>query len=132
MKDKINISGPARITPDKLCITRRSFALTVPHQHTHDTQRHALGVLHRTPPLTRQQIQTDDAVAVDMWVQRDVARWRRRPDEDYFGRFDRVRVAEGELETEGRVRVQRVGAGDRHVDDPGFEVVGAYEGQAVG
>lgn len=131
MKNKINIPGPARITPDKLRIPRRSLALTIADQHTQHTQRHALGILHRTPPLTRQQVETYDTVAVDVRVQRDVARRRRAADEDYLGRFDGIRGAEGELQAEGCVGVEGVGGGDGDVDEPGLEVVGADESEAL-
>ena len=90
MKNKINIPRPQPIRPNKLIITRRSLTLFIPDQHTHNTQRRALSTLHRAPALTRQQIETDNAVAVNVRVQRYIARRRGAAHKDDFWRLDRV------------------------------------------
>ena len=54
--------------------------------------------MHGTPALRIQQIQTYNPVAVDVWVQRDLALGLGEGLEDDFGRFDGVGGGEGEAQ----------------------------------
>ena len=84
--------------------------------------------MHRAPSLRVQQVQTYDAVAVDVRVHGNGAVGRRA--EDDLGRLDRVVFGEGEAQAvEVCGRVERVVEhGDVHV--PFFEVGRGDEGDA--
>lgn len=80
MINKTNIPRPLGITPHKLLIPLRPLVLRVPRQHALDTHADALDVLHRAPPRRAEQVEADDAVGVDVRVDRDGAderRWQR-------------------------------------------------------
>jgi len=106
MKQEINISRPPIITPHKLCIIRRSLIFTIPRQHALQANTHALHIVHRTPRLLVQQVQTNDPVRVDVRVHRDVMGGITH--EDHFRRLDWVGGREAEGEPEGFGRVERV------------------------
>jgi hypothetical protein len=84
--------------------------------------------MHRTPPLSVQQIQANNAIAVNVRVHGNRA--LRRRSELHLGRFDRVGVGESEpqaVEVCGRVDGV-VEDGDVHL--PFFEVGRGDEGDA--
>lgn len=60
-----------RVPPNELLIPGRSLVLGVPRQHALDAHADALDVLDGTPSLIAEKIQTDDAVRVDVRVDRD-------------------------------------------------------------
>jgi hypothetical protein len=55
-------------TPAKILVTRRSLVLGVSRQHALDAHADALDALHGGPAVGAEEVQTDDAVGVDMWV----------------------------------------------------------------
>lgn len=63
-------SPSARHTPTKVLVTRRSLVLGVPGQHALDAHAHAFHALHRRPAVRAEEIQTDDAVGVDVGMDR--------------------------------------------------------------
>ena len=70
------------ISPHEILITRWSLILCVTRQHALDAHAHTFHILYRTPPLSTQQIQADDAIRVDMRVDWD---WTVRcPDKGHF------------------------------------------------
>ncbi len=82
---EMNIPRTLQVAPHKLFIPRRTFVLVVARQHALDAHAYALDVLHGAPALIAQQVQTDDAVGVDMGVHRDGA--IRGLNERHFRRF---------------------------------------------
>lgn len=63
---EIDIPWPQSIAPDKVLVTRRAFILGVARQHALQGHAHALDILHWTPSLLAQEVETDDAVRVDV------------------------------------------------------------------
>lgn len=103
----------------------RSLVLRVAGQHALQAHADALDVLHRTPAGGAEEVEADDAVAVDVWMHGDGAGRRGRGrgkgrggggggggggagDEHDFGRFDGVFVGEAEAEPVGGVGVDGV------------------------
>ena len=70
---EIDIARTPSIAPHKLLITWRPFVLHIPCEHTLYTHADTLDVLDGTPALSAQQIQTNDAVGVDVWMDWDWA-----------------------------------------------------------
>ena len=68
---EINILRPQSVGSDELFISRRSLVLCVPRQHALQTHADAFDILYGTPPLLAQQVETNDAVGVDVRVYRD-------------------------------------------------------------
>ena len=67
---EINVPRPQSIAPDEFLVTRRAFVLGVARQHALQGHAHALNILHRAPPLLTQEVETDDAVRVDVGMYR--------------------------------------------------------------
>lgn len=65
---KINVLRPQLIGTDKVLVTRRPLVLCVSRQHALDRHADALDVLYGTPALVSEQVQANDAVAVDVRV----------------------------------------------------------------
>ena len=61
-----------RIPPHKFLIPGWPLVLRVPRQHALQTHTDALDILHRTPSRGTEEVEADDAVAVDVWVDGDV------------------------------------------------------------
>lgn len=68
---KVNVAWPLPIAPYKLIITWRSLVLRVAGQHALNTHADCFHVLHRAPALGAEQVETDDAVGVDVRMDRD-------------------------------------------------------------
>lgn len=76
------IRSPGTHTLAELLIPLGSFVLGVPGQHALDAHADALDTLDRRPAGRTQKIETDDAVAVDVWMDGDrtptgALRWGR-------------------------------------------------------
>jgi hypothetical protein len=63
------------ISPHEILITRRPLILRVAREHALNAHAHALHILDRTPPLATQQIQADNAIGVNMWMDGDWTVW---------------------------------------------------------
>ncbi|RFU36111.1 hypothetical protein B7463_g287, partial [Scytalidium lignicola] len=63
---EINIPWPSSIVQHETLIALWSFILAIPGQHALYTHADAFDVLHWTPTLSSQEIETNDAVGVDM------------------------------------------------------------------
>ena len=68
---KPNIPRPPLITRHKLLIPRGPFILGIRRQHALDAHADTLDRLHGRPAGTAEQVETDDAVAVDVRVDGD-------------------------------------------------------------
>jgi hypothetical protein len=68
MKHKIDIPRPLSIILDKLIIALRPLLLRITSEHTLQAHTHALYVMNRGPSRAVEQVETDDAVGVDVWV----------------------------------------------------------------
>jgi len=55
----------------KVLIPRRPLVLGIARQHALQTDAHALDVMYRAPSLAIEQVETDDAVGVDVRVHGD-------------------------------------------------------------
>lgn len=70
---KPDIPRPLRVQPHKVVVPGRPLVLRVARQHALQAHAHALDVLHGRPAGRAEQIETDDAVAVDVRVDGDFA-----------------------------------------------------------
>lgn len=95
MEKEVDISRSLRVPPHKLLIPRRSLVLVVPREHTLQAHTYALNIVYRAPALLIQKIQAYYAVRVDVRMDGDMMFGVF--DEDDFGSFDGVGVAEFEL-----------------------------------
>jgi len=68
---KIDVPWAQPVRPDKLLVSRRPLRLGIARQHALDAHADALHILDGTPALVAQKIQADEAVRVDMRVQRN-------------------------------------------------------------
>lgn len=71
MKHKTNIPRPLSIVLDKILITRRPLLLGIARQHALQTDTNTLDIVDGAPALAVKQIETDDAVGVDVRVPGD-------------------------------------------------------------
>lgn len=78
-----DVSGPLCIPPHKFFIAWWPLILGVSCKHALDAHAYACDVLHRTPALGIQQVQADNAIGVDVWVDGDGALGAHH--ECYFG-----------------------------------------------
>lgn len=69
--DKPNIPRPRCVPSDKLLIARWPLIFGVTGQHALETHAYRLDVLDRRPALRAEQIETDDAVGVDVRMDGD-------------------------------------------------------------
>lgn len=97
---EIDIPWSLCVAPYEFFVSRRPLGQRVAGEHALQAHAHALHVMHRTPALPVQQVQTNDAVAVDVRVQWDADVLRRHRNERDFRRFCRTRVSE----TNGEMR----------------------------
>lgn len=65
---EVDVPWTPRVAPHKLLVARRSLVLRVARQHALNAHAYTLDVLDGTPALTAEQIETDDAVGIDMRV----------------------------------------------------------------
>lgn len=84
--DEPDISGPLGVSADKLLVAGGAFILGVPREHALDAHADALDVLDGAPALGAEQVEADDAIGVDVRVDRDRS-LRRFGYECDFGRF---------------------------------------------
>jgi hypothetical protein len=98
MEQEIDIPRSPPITPHKLGIIRRSLILVIPSQHALQANAHTFDIMHGTPSLLVEQIQTDDAVRVDVWVHGNLV--CGVVNKYHLRRFDWVIIGEAEAEAE--------------------------------
>ena len=85
MEHKVNIPWPLRIIFDKVLVPLRPLPPCIACKHALQTDAHAFNALYWRPALSVEEIETDNAVRVDMrmpgyWV---LAVFQ----ENYFGRL---------------------------------------------
>lgn len=85
--DKSNVPWPLRISSDKLLIARRPLIFCITGQHALEAHAYRLHILDGRPALRAEQVETDDAVGVDVRVDGDGTEGLREVDERNFGRF---------------------------------------------
>ena len=73
MKDPRDIPRALPVLPDKLVIARRQLPSVVAGQHALDADAHGLDVVDGRPAVAGEQVQADDAVGVDVWMDGDGA-----------------------------------------------------------
>jgi len=66
MKEEINVSRPPDVRPAKRLVPRRPLVLAVAREHALDAHADTLDVVDGRPALPVQQVEADDAVAVDV------------------------------------------------------------------
>lgn len=82
---ELHVPRAQAVASDELFVTRRTLVLCIASEHTLDTHADALYVLNWTPTLSTKEIQTYDAIRVDMRMHRD---WSiSKLDESDLGRF---------------------------------------------
>lgn len=129
---KRNIPGQAPIMPDENAIALGPLVLGVAGQHALQADADALDVLHGAPALAVEQVEADDAVAVDVRVHGHGPRRVGQRQEHDLGRLDRVVGWEAEAQAEGLRPVQWVAVQHADVHVPFFKVCGRDEGYAGG
>jgi hypothetical protein len=67
------IPRPLRVQPHKILVPRGPLVLRVARQHALQAHAYALDVLHGRPAGRAEEVETDDAVAVDVGVDGDFA-----------------------------------------------------------
>lgn len=67
---EVNVPGPQTVALDEVCVSRRSFVLGVAGQHTLQAHANSLDALDWAPALLAEEVEADDAVRVDMGVDR--------------------------------------------------------------
>lgn len=67
------IPRPLRVQPHEILVPRGALVLRVARQHALQAHAHALDVLHGRPAGRAEQVEADDAVAVDVRVDGDFA-----------------------------------------------------------
>lgn len=82
---ELDVLWSEAVPADKVLVPLRALVLGVPRQHALQAHADALDVLHRTPSLLAEKVEADDAVRVDVRVDRDWAVGKL--DEDDFGRL---------------------------------------------
>ena len=65
---EIDITRPSPVVQYELLVPLRPLVLGVPSQHALQAHAYALHILHRRPALHAKQIQTNDAVRVNVWM----------------------------------------------------------------
>lgn len=122
---EVDISWPQSVASNELVISRWSFVLLVASQHALYAHTHALDVLHWTPALTAEQIETNDAVRIDVGMHRN--RSLGRLNECDLGGLYRVLLGELELEPVDLILIQRVVVQNPDIHEPFFETISRNE-----
>jgi len=93
MEQEVDVSWSSYVAPHEIGVINRPLILCVPCQHALQADAHALNIMHRTPRLPIQQIQTNDAVRIDVRVHGDFVALGV-DDKGHLWSFDRVVVGE--------------------------------------
>lgn len=72
---EVDIPWPLFVPSSELFVVRRAFILGIACQHTLYAHADTLDILHRTPPLVTQKIETYDTIRVDVGVYRNWSTW---------------------------------------------------------
>jgi hypothetical protein len=87
VEHKVDVPRSLRVVLDKVLVTRRPLLLCVAGEHALQADTHALHIVNRAPALFVEEVETDDAVGVDVRVP-----WNGMLgvfDEDYLWRLTR-------------------------------------------
>jgi len=82
---EVNIFRAESVGAYKLIVSGRTLVLRISRQHALDAHADALDVLYRAPSLLAKEVEADDAVRVDVRVDRDRAVGESH--KDHFGGF---------------------------------------------
>lgn len=82
-----NVPRPLCVPPDKLLIARRPLVFRITGQHALEAHTDRLHILDGRPALRAEQVETDDAVGVDVRVNGNGAKGLREGYECDFGCF---------------------------------------------
>lgn len=82
---ELNILRSLAVRADEVLIPGRSLVLRVPGEHALQAHTDALNILNRTPSLLAKEVEADDAVGIDVRVDRDRAVGKL--DKDNLGRL---------------------------------------------
>ena len=96
MKYEVDVPWPLGIMPHKSLVAGRSLVLGIARQHGLQADTHTFHIVNRRPSCAVQQVETYDAVGVDVRVHR--YRVGFVTDEDDFGSLDGIALGEGELQ----------------------------------
>lgn len=110
--EEVDVPRTLRVSPHKFLVTWGSLVLDVPRQHALYAHADTLHVLHRAPALTAEKVKADDAIGVDVRVDRDWAFWGE--DEGHLWCFcfrDNYGLREMDREQRGRQRECRIPMG---------------------
>ena len=120
---EVNVPRPSSIVRHKLLVALGSLVPAIPRQHALQGHADALHVLDWGPALGAEEIQTDYAVAVDVWVHGD---WSvGEQDEGYFWGFCGKAVRSGGKRDELRDRTLKNEHGRRRTGRGGKYQLGS-------
>jgi hypothetical protein len=87
VKVKVDVPRPLPVAAHKVLVARRALVLVIAGEHALQAHAHALNVMHGRPALAVEQVEADDAIAVDVRVHGDGRDVGRVGDEPDFGGF---------------------------------------------
>ena len=87
MVEKVNVFRPQAVGFHKLLVPWRPLVLGVAREHALQAHANALNILYWAPALLAEEVQADDAVAVDVRVHGDLAFGGGGDGEGYFWWF---------------------------------------------
>jgi hypothetical protein len=82
---ELHVPRAQPVAPNKLFISGRALVLCIASEHALDTHADALYILNRTPTLSTEEIQADEAIRIDMRMHGN--RSIGKLDESDLGRF---------------------------------------------
>ena len=113
---EIDVPRPLPIVPTEILVPFRPLVPRVARQYALQAHAHALDALHGAPAGFVEQIQADDAIAVDVRMHGNAGSGQvfagHDGDEHDFGCFNGVFGAEAEAQVVGFVEVDGVGVED--------------------
>ncbi len=73
---ELDVPWAQPVASHKFFVTRRTLVLGVTGQHALDAHADTLHILDGTPSLLTEEVKTDEAVCIDMWVHRNGPVWQ--------------------------------------------------------
>jgi len=128
MIEVVDFPGSQSIVPNKLFISRRTFAFSVTREHALNAHADTLDILHRAPALLAQEIEAYVAVGVDMGMNGN--RSIGKVDKDDLRCLNRIGCAEFETQSESLVHVEWICIEDLDVHEPLVEAISICDGDS--
>ena len=121
VESPMNLARRKAIPCHKFCVAFRSLVFSVAAQEALQAHTDALHILDGTPALLVQEIEADVAIAVYVWVHRDLSRGSRACNKRDFWRHDGILLIEVKTKSIRLVQVDRIGVQHSDVHKPVLE-----------